>query len=268
VQIAAWAYYLAAPLWFVRRLVPWSGLISALAFTAVLGLNFERENELTHSSHLLAQMLWLYAVWYAALAGDIRTSAGRLWSLPPYPRWVTTLSAATVGWFYTLAGLSKLGYSGLAWANGLSLQLWIARWGTDSPVSHWLQSNREAAQGLQAASLALELLALPLALWPRTRWLIGAGLLGLHTGISMVYPGHFFWANMAIIVLTLLPVWRFVGTWATSGEPDHRLDCLAHRKKGVGSQFTPCPSAKIADFFLSAVARRQNLGMRLTGWST
>lgn len=229
-QGAAWAFYGSALLWAAQVAVPWSGWLTALSFTLLMGLHYENKNALSHTTQLTCVLLYLYALWYACCARDIRAAlrAGRFWSTPLYPNWVYALAVFYVGLFYLLSGVSKLAHSGPSWANGVSLQLWVELWGDKG--SYWTQlllAHRPVAQGLQAATLAAEVVALPAVCFRRTRPLLGLLLVGFHVGSISVF--HFaFHANAVLVGLLLLPLDRWVpalvARWQAGRQPWPALD--------------------------------------------
>jgi hypothetical protein len=211
-QGSAWLFYAAAVLWAAQVLLPWSSWLAALAFTLVMALHFENKNALSHSTHLTCVLLWLYALWYGCCAGDIRRAlrAGRFWSTPLYPNWVQALALFYVGFFYSLSGVSKLAHSGVAWANGTSLQVWVMLWGDKASVwTQLLLEHRWLAQLLQATTLAAEIAALPAVFFRRARVLEGLALVGFHIGSISVFH-YTFHANAVLIGLLFLPLDRWV----------------------------------------------------------
>ncbi len=211
-QGAAWVFYAAAVLWAAQVLLPWSSWLAALAFTLVMALHYENKNALAHSTHLTNVLLWLYALWYGCCAGDIRRAlrAGRFWSTPLYPNWIQALALFYIGLFYSMSGVSKLVHSGVGWANGTSLQLWVMLWG--DKASFWTQqllAHRSLAQLLQTTTLAAEVVALPAVCFRRTRFLEGLALVGFHVGSISVFH-YTFHANAVLIGLLFLPFDRWV----------------------------------------------------------
>lgn len=103
------------------------------------------------------------------------------------PRWLREAAVVVMATFYAGAGMAKLLGSGLEWANGVGLQLWLLRLGdTDSWVRSWVLEDAGIAQLLATTSLGLEL-AVPLTcVWPRARLAIGLMLLALHLGIDCI----------------------------------------------------------------------------------
>ena len=110
---------------------------------------------------------------------------------PWCPRWVSLASIAYIGIFHTAAGLSKLSFSGLGWANGTSLQLWTYLWGRPwSPTTQLILSSRTFTQGLQALTLVLETAGI-LAIFPRLRPWIGWGLVAFYAGVLTTFDYGF-----------------------------------------------------------------------------
>jgi hypothetical protein len=229
-------FYASALLWLAQRAIPWSSWLAAGSFTAVLALYLENAHQETHVGHVTTMLLIIYALWYHFYADAIRAAlaAGRFWTSPLYPRWVHALSIWYVGLFYGFSGLTKLATSGLAWPNGVSMQLWTTLWGNPHSIwTHLILSHRIVAQGLQWATLIAETSGLLAIVCPRARPLIGLGLVGLHYGIVSVF-GWAFHFNGILVGLVFLPFYdwvpRAVAWW------DKRL---AHQR----TRHTSTPSA-------------------------
>lgn len=206
-QVFGGAYFLGGLLWIAGRLVPWSGWLTALSFTAVVALYLESSNQCTHVAHMTAMLLWLYALWYHLYRREIRAAlaAGRFLATPLYPHWVHAASVFYVGLFYGFSGLGKLTHSGPGWANGTSLQLWTVLFGDPhSSFSRMILSSRRLAAMLQWVTLIGETGGF-VAIFSRTlRPFIGLLLIGFHIGQVAVF-GWGFHANAAVIALVFLP---------------------------------------------------------------
>lgn len=214
-RICGVLYLLGALLWAGQLLLPWSSWLAALSLTATIGLYMENTIQATHVGHLTNLLLLVLALWYQCYHRDIAAArqAERFWTTPLFPRWVHFLCLYTIALFYTWAGLSKLLEGGLAWPNGVSLQLWTHLWGSPtSPWTHLVVSNRLVAILLQVGTLLTELGACLALLSPRLRPWIGLGLLGLHYGIVSVF-GWAFHFNALLIALVFLPVDRWLSRW-------------------------------------------------------
>lgn len=202
---------LGAVLWACRLLIPWSCWITLLAFTATISICFENRSHISHLYNITNMLLLIHAMWYHFYRKDIRAalSAGTFWESPLYPAWAFGLSVFYIGLFHTWAGATKLLTSGPGWANGLSLQLWVYLWGDPtSPLREFIISNRWAAQGLQAMTLAVETSALLVCPFRRLRVLVGASLLGLYIGMVSVFGYYGFYYNALFVVLFFLPIER------------------------------------------------------------
>jgi hypothetical protein len=205
-------FVLGAILWVAGLLLPWSGWLCALSFTAVVALYLENASQATHVAHLTNVLLLLHALWYHFYAAEIRHARreGCFWQRDLYPRWVHSLSVFAIGMFYGLAGLSKLLEGGLGWANGVSLQLWVSLWG--NPDSLWTQlilDNRNVARALQWATLLSEVGALPALFLPRFRLACALALVGFHIGQIAVFAWGFH-ANMILLLLVFAPPWPWI----------------------------------------------------------
>jgi hypothetical protein len=219
-------FVVCALAWAAQRWLPWSSWLAALAYTAVVALYLENSSQATHVGHLTNTLLLLYALWYHFYHREIQEALrqGRFWATPLYPHWVHAASVFSVGLFYGLSGVTKLWTSGLAWPNGLSLQLWANLFGDPSSVfTRWILSNRNFAVGLQWITLLGESAGLIAIVSRRLRPWIGLALIGFHIGQISVF-GWGFHANMVVLALFFLPVDQGVDrlTWlgARRGCPD------------------------------------------------
>jgi hypothetical protein len=103
-----------------------------------------------------------------------------------------------IQWFFVLMYLSavwsKLSASGIDWANGFTLQYYLAqdglRW--DSPLGVWFAQHHELIKLAQYGVLLFQAtFALPV-LFPRLRWVYVPGGVALHTGIYLTLSAPFF----------------------------------------------------------------------------
>jgi hypothetical protein len=205
-------FYLASVFWLFQKLLPLSGWLTALAFTAVGALYMENASQATHVAHLTNWFLLLHALWYQVCHREIRTAlaACRFWQTPLYPRWVHSLGVLYLGLFYGFSGLSKWRASGLGWPNGVSLQLWASLWGDpDSIWTRMILTNRGLAVALQTATILGETGGFVAIFSRRLRPLIGLALIGFHVGAICVF-GWGFHANMLLLALFFLPFDRWI----------------------------------------------------------
>jgi hypothetical protein len=213
-----------AALWIVGRGLPWSSWLTTLGFTAVVALYLENASQVTHVAHLTNMLLIVYALWYHFYADEMRaaTRAGRFWQMPMFPRWVYSLSVFSVGLFYGWSGLMKLVESGPAWANGVSLQLWVTLFGDpDSLWTRLILSDRRIAAAMQAATLFGETGGFVAIMSARLRPLIGLALIGFHVSAIRVF-GWGFHANLLILILVFLPLYTAIPRWVQRWEQRKR----------------------------------------------
>ena len=156
-------------------------------------------------------MLFIHAAWYQFRRHEIRAAVadGSFWHRALYPAWVFQLSVFSIALFHTYAGLSKLFISGVSWASGLSLQLWIHLWGVDSALTGLLLSERTLAQALQVGTLVIETGAVLALISRRWRWAMGLGLMGLYVGILATFKFNFQY-NALIVALFFLPTYALL----------------------------------------------------------
>jgi hypothetical protein len=206
IGLCAGVFGLASLLWLAQVLLPWSSWVSAIAFTALLALNWENSARLSHHWHVVNMVLIILALWYGLYAQEIRTAlaAGRFWTTPLCPGWVHALCVFYLGLVYGAAGLSKIFYSGFAWVNGVSLQLWVFVYGRDRPLAGMILSDYRLALALQAITVMAELAALVAIFWRPLRILVGLVLIGFHLG-STSLMGLNFGGNGVLLALVFLP---------------------------------------------------------------
>jgi hypothetical protein len=203
-------------LWALNRLLPWSCWIVVIAFTGLWSLHVETTYNTAHIFHMANMLLIIQAIWITADAPLIRRRLqdGDYWTQPLVPRWVSLASVAYIGIFHTTAGLSKLAFSGPAWANGTSLQLWTYLWGrSSSPTTQLILSSRTLAQALQAGTLVVETAGV-LAIIPRLRPWIGWALVAFYVGVLATFD-YGFQFNAILTALYFLPCEPAIHAMAT-----------------------------------------------------
>lgn len=200
--------------WMFGRLLPWSCWTTTIGFIGLWSMHLENTTDGAHVFHASAMMLIVQSFWRTSLAGEIAAAqkAGTLWSTPLYPRWAFWLGLFYLGWFHTLAGLAKFYESGIGWANGTSLQLWV-HWDAYpwSPARAIICQHKGLATFLQALTLVFETAGI-LALAKRLRPWIGLGLLGFYAGVLITFP-YGFQFNAALTALYFLPFDDWIPKW-------------------------------------------------------
>jgi hypothetical protein len=198
-------------LWLNQLWLPSSCWLVVLAFTGLWSLHVETTYNTAHIFHMANMLLVIQAIWITADAPVIRTRwrDGTFWQTPLVPRWVSLASIAYIGIFHTAAGLSKLTFSGVDWANGTSLQLWTYLWGRPwSPTTRLMLSSRSFTQLLQVLTLVFETTGV-LAIFPRLRPIIGWGLVAFYIGVLATFD-YGFQFNALLTVLYFLPIERII----------------------------------------------------------
>jgi hypothetical protein len=112
----------------------------------------------------------------------------------PFAGWPLKL----IQWFFVLmyasAVWSKLGASGLDWANGYTLQYYLARDGLrwDSPLGYWLSHYHLPVLLGQWGVLLFQASFALAVIFPRLRWIYVPAGLCLHTVIFLTLTAPFF----------------------------------------------------------------------------
>jgi hypothetical protein len=209
----------AAVLWGCQLLVPWSCWLTVAAFLTFWSLHLETVSSGAHIMNISGMLLVVHALWYHFYRRDIAAARaeGRFWSTPLYPRWAFWLSLFYIGLYHSWGGVSKLRYSGLEWANGVSLQLWVHLWGLPYSVSRAvILSHRLLAQFFQGAALFFETFSLPSIFIPRLRVLVGLGMAGFYLSVIEAFNYGFHY-NLVFTVLFFLPCERLADMMYAEG---------------------------------------------------
>ena len=103
-----------------------------------------------------------------------------------------------IQWFFVLmyasAVWSKLSASGLDWANGFTLQYYLARDGLrwDSPLGYWLSQYHILILLAQYGVLLFQATFALAVIFPKLRWIYVPAGLCLHIGIYLTLKAPFF----------------------------------------------------------------------------
>lgn len=205
------ALLVSAVLWALRVAIPISSWLTVAAFTMAWALRMEN---LTNGAHIFNVTNWLliiHAMWFHFRHHEIRSSidSGNFWSTKLYPRWVFWLCVFYLGWFHTLAGLSKISTSGFGWGDGVSLQLWTYLFGWEpSPFGKILLWDVRLTALMQTGALALECLSVICIFNRWFRYGIGLALFGFYLGVLTTFVDFGFHFNAILVAFFLLPVDR------------------------------------------------------------
>ena len=198
-------------LWLFNRWLPWSCWLVVIGFTGLWSLHVETTTNTAHIFHMANMLLIIQAIWITGDAAAIRRALdeGRYWTTPLVPRWVSLASIAYIGMFHTAAGLSKLLFSGPAWANGTSLQLWTYLWGRRwSPTTQMMLGSRTFTKWLQAFTLIVETSGV-FAIVPALRPWIGLALSLFYFGVLATFD-YGFQFNALFTLLYFLPCEQWI----------------------------------------------------------
>lgn len=207
--------------WFFFIALPYSCWLTVIGFWGLWAMHVENVWHTSHIVHLAGNLLVIQALWYCLLGDEMLAArrAGTFWKTPLYPHWVSLSQIAAIGLFHTAAGISKLWFSGPAWASGVSLQLWAHMDGRDGSIGKaMILADSRATAILQAVTLVVETAGI-LAVFPRLRTWIGLGTIGFYMGViaTFDYGFHF---NLLFTALYLLPVEAWVNKrYAPLAEP-------------------------------------------------
>jgi hypothetical protein len=199
------------------------GILARPALAGIFVLQLVQEawgNSLGKVTHATVPLL--YTIVFLALAPCDRVLSLRAWlrgrppaSLSPDARWPIELAVVVLTAYYWKAGVAKLHDSGLAWADGATLQFYMLT--NHTPWGTWLAGFPAACAALSACSLAFELSS-PLAIARPLRWIVLGGGVLFHLG-TWVFLGITFWPLVATYLVCV---------------PWTRLATAARRIAGLG----------------------------------
>ena len=202
-----------AVLWAFRIAIPFSCWLTVAAFTMSWALRMEN---LTNGAHIFNVTNWLliiHAMWFHFRHREIRNAVdgGKFWSTKLYPRWVFWLCVFYLGWFHTLAGLSKIYVTGFGWGDGVSLQLWTELFGwKPSPFGKLLLWDVRLTALMQTGALVIECLSVFCIFNRWFRYAIGLALFGFYLGVLTTFVDFGFHFNAILVAFFLLPVDRLM----------------------------------------------------------
>ncbi len=204
----------SAALWALRIAVPISCWITTILFALMWSLRMENLTNGAHIFNVTNMLLLIHALWFQFYGADMKAAAGagKFWQTPLYPRWVFMLSVFYLGWFHTLAGVTKIIKTGFGWGNGVSLQLWTELFGeTGSPFAQVILYDDRLTAWLQTGALVIECLSILCIFHWMLRYAVGLGLIGFYIGVLTTFVTFGFHFNAILVALFLLPVDYLVG---------------------------------------------------------
>lgn len=118
------------------------------------------------------------------------------------PSWMLWLLRALIGIPYFFGGIAKLSYD---WLHGEPMRMWLAD-RSDFPVIGRYFTSDVTVYAFAWGGMLLDLLAVPLLLWRRTRWLAVGMLAAFHLLNAQLFSiGIFPWLMLAATVIFFPP---------------------------------------------------------------
>ena len=202
----------SAGLWLGRLALPWSAGTAVLAAIGMFSWNIDHMTYARHQPFVPTMLLVLLCAWFALDHRKISEADrnGTLWTSLLVPRWVEVLAIGYVGLTYTFSGLEKLRVSGVGWADGGSLQLWMAVMNRNETLGSLFTIPMFAQAAITILFLA-EIFAVFGLLWTRSRPWFGLVLFGFHLCVELTVGMRFYGNELALLVLCVpWPGERFV----------------------------------------------------------
>lgn len=204
----------SAVMWALRIAVPVSCWATTILFALLWSLRMENLTNGAHIFNVTNMLLLIHAMWFQFYHADMRSAklSGTFWTTRTYPRWVFLLSVFYLGWFHSLAGLTKIIESGPGWGTGVSLQLWTEMFGeTSSPFAQVILYDARLTAWLQTGALVIECASILCVFHRLIRYAVGVGLVGFYLGVLTTFVTFGFHFNAILVALFLLPVDWWVG---------------------------------------------------------
>jgi hypothetical protein len=204
----------SAVCWILRVGVPVSCWITTFAFMLMWSLRMENLTNGAHIFNVTNMLMFIHALWYQFYWREMKSGvdADTLWTTACYPRWVFLLSLFYLGWFHTLAGVTKILNSGFGWGNGVSLQLWTELFGnTGTPFAQTILFDSRLTAVMQTGALVIECASILCLLSTWLRYAVGIGLTGFYIGVLTTFVTFGFHFNAVLVALFLLPVDWLIG---------------------------------------------------------
>lgn len=197
----------SATLWLFRLFTPWSCWFTAVLLMVMWSLRMENVWSGAHIYNVVNMLLVVHAMWYTFYDRDMKQAIrnGRFWRARLYPYWVYWLCVFYIGFYHSLAGVSKIAASGLGWGDGLSLQIWVHVLGDpDTWPAQMIIASRTLTRIIQSFALFLETACI-LAVF--SRWIripLGLGLIGFYINVMWIFDFGFQF-NLVLLALVYLP---------------------------------------------------------------
>ena len=209
---------IAIGMWLLKQGGRWIYIAAPALFIAFMSTVVESQYFVRHQSHFCAMAFVLLGA--ARFSGTRKSDDSNQSTKPvvdPLPGWCFMLMVYYIGLSYTFSGIAKLCYSGIGWANGSSLMMWVESMasGRDNLLFDLLTNHHWLASALQTTTLAAELFAIVILLAPRLRPVFGLVFVGFHMSIEILF-GYGFFANIfldtyILIVCFMVPEYRTTG---------------------------------------------------------
>ena len=197
--------------WLFHRFTPWACWITVVSFMLLWSLRMENVANGAHIFNVTSMLLVVHAMWYQFYGARIVAEAKepKKESTKNYPYWVFFLSVFFLGWFHTLAGMTKVLHSGFGWGNGTSLQLWVHMFGWHgSPFAQLILYDKTLASIMQTGALIIELISIMCIMNQFLRYTVGLLLLSFYVGVLGTFIDFGFHFNAILVAWFLSPVFE------------------------------------------------------------
>ncbi len=204
----------SAVCWILRVAVPVSCWATTFGFMLMWSLRMENLTNGAHIFNVTNMLMFIHALWYQFYWRQMRSGidAGSLMNTACYPRWAFLLSLFYLGWFHTLAGITKIVNSGFGWGNGVSLQLWTELFGnTGTPFAQTILFDTRLTAVMQTGALMIECFSILCVFNRSVRYAVGVGLTGFYIGVLTTFVTFGFHFNAVLVAIFLLPVDWLIG---------------------------------------------------------
>lgn len=198
-------WYIFGSLWCLNVLPRVSATIAGLSYLWFSSMLFENSpGAEIHSVHMYPMMILLYMAFYLFYGKETQKCFHPKKGIDlnvTGPRWGLELIVYTIGISHSWAGISKIMDSGLNWANGVSLQLWVYLWGLDNFMNDLVINYTTFAKFSQWSVLIVESSAvIAFFLRGKSRFLAGVLLVSFHLVNQYMWGWNFLYWCPSILI--------------------------------------------------------------------
>lgn len=203
-ELSRGLFVLFGLLWCIQIFTPITSWLTSLSYLFFSSMIFENSpGAERHSIHMVPMVFLTFSLYYQFYYRELRESVSSTFKINKNivgPSWGFDMLVLAIGMSHSWAGISKVVESGLGWANGTSLQLWVHLWGLDNFLNKMVLSSKEFAIFSQWAVLIVEASAGVALCFKRYRFLWACLLVFFHLINQWMWGWNFlYWCPIILV---------------------------------------------------------------------